>query len=216
MRLLIVGASGGCGRWLTTLAHRRGHQVTVLVRPGAQLDLPADVRVVRGSALEPRDLDEALSGCDAVASCLGLRWTGWHPWSGVAGPADLTANAASVLVPAMQRAGVRRLVVISAAGVGDSVSRLSPAWRWMVGSGNLAVAYGDMARMEDVLAASSLDWLAVRPVALLNGPPRGAARPVTRVHAWSTVRRSDVAEWMLGALEQPRPFSERTVVLGAA
>jgi uncharacterized protein YbjT (DUF2867 family) len=70
--------------------------------------------------------------------------------------------------------------------------------------------------MEDILAASTLDWLAVRPVTLADGPPNGRAGPVARYTFRSTVRRADVAAWMLLALERPEPYSEHTVLLGSA
>jgi uncharacterized protein YbjT (DUF2867 family) len=118
------------------------------------------------------------------------------------------------LVPAMRSHGVPRLVVISAAGVGDSLPRLTRPVRRLVASGNVAVAYRDLAAAEEVLAASGLDWLAVRPVTLLDGPPRRPARPVARYGLLSTIRRSEVARWMLDAVERPAPFAERRVLLG--
>lgn len=216
MRLLILGASGGCGQWLTKLAAERDHEVTALVRPTATLDPPPRVRVVRGEVLERDVLHDALPGHGAVASCLGLRRAGRSPWASLLSPPDLTARVAQTLVPAMQRAGVRRVVVISAGGVGDSVANLTRPVRWLVSRGSIAVSYADLARMEDVLAASTLDWLAVRPVTLTDGSPTGRAGPVARYTLRSTVRRADVAAWMLSALERPEPYSEHRVLLGGA
>ena len=92
--------------------------------------------------------------------------------------------------------------------------QLSGFVRWLVTRGNIAVAYEDLARMESLLRASTLDWLAVRPVTLVHGPPTGRARPVARYTMMSRVRRSDVAAWVLSALEQREPFIDRTVLLG--
>lgn len=214
MRLLILGASGSCGRWLTRLATERGHEVTVLIRPSATFDPSPRVRVVRGEVLEPDVLRDVLPGHGAVASCLGLRRAGRTPWAPLRSPTDLTTRVARMLVPAMERAGIRRVVVISAAGVGESVGNLTRPVRWLVSRGNIAVAYADLARMEDVLAASTLDWLAVRPVTLTNGPPTGRVAPVTRYTVRSTVRRADVGAWMLAALERSEPYREHTVLLG--
>ena len=116
------------------------------------------------------------------------------------------------LVPAMEQAGIRRLVAISAGGVAESIAQLTTPARWLVTRGNIAVAYQDLARMEAVVRASALDWLAVRPVTLAHGAPTGGAGPVTRYGLTSMVRRSDVAAWMLQALERREPFAERTVL----
>jgi len=86
--------------------------------------------------------------------------------------------------------------------------------RWIAGAGNVGVAYRDLAEMERQLSASRLDWLAVRPVTLMNGPPTGFASKVDRYGLFSIVRRSDVAAWMLAALSRPTPFIEQTVLLG--
>jgi hypothetical protein len=48
----------------------------------------------------------------------------------------------------MERAGLRRLVAISAGGVADSMARLTTPVRWLVTRGNIDVAYEDLARME--------------------------------------------------------------------
>lgn len=197
------------------LAAERGHEVTALVRPSATLAAPSSVRVMRGELLDPGVLESAVQGQDAVASCIGLRRAWRSPWAPLRSPANLVESVIRALVPAMERARIRRLVAVSAGGVGDSMAQLTAAVRWLVTRGNIAVAYQDLARMESVLRASTLDWLVVRPVTLAHGPPTGRVRPVSRYSMTSTVRRSDVAAWMVDALERREPFAERTVLLGA-
>jgi uncharacterized protein YbjT (DUF2867 family) len=114
----------------------------------------------------------------------------------------------------MTNAGVRRIVAISAGGVAESITQLTTPVRWMVGAGNVGVAYRDLAEMERLLSASRLDWLAVRPVTLVDGPPTSRIGQVSRYGLFSIIRRSDVAAWMLGALARPTPFVEQTVLLG--
>ena len=216
LRLLVLGASGGVGQWLVRLAADRGHQVTALVRAAARLDAPPSVRLVRGDPLDSSLLDGAVRGQDAVASCIGLRRAGRSPWAPLLSPAHLVASVTRELVRSMEQAGVGRVVTMSAGGVGDSRAQLTGPVMWLVTRGNIAVAYEDLERMEEVLRGSNLDWLAVRPVTLAEGPPTGRARPVDRYGMTSMVRRSDVATWMLDALERGEPFSERTVLLGTA
>jgi len=215
VRLLVLGASGGIGSWLVRLAAERGHEVTALARQTATLNAPSPVRVVRGEATDPHVLAAAVRDQDAVASCLGLRRAGASPWAALRSPPDLVESVTRALVPAMERAGVRRLVAVSAGGVGDSFAQLTGPVRWLVTRGNVAVAYRDLERMEAVLRGSAIDWLAVRPVTLAHGAPTGRARPVAKYTMMSRVRRGDVAAWMLDALERPGTFAERTVLLGA-
>ena len=214
MKLLVLGASGWCGRWLAQLAAERGHEVTALVRPTTSFVAPAGVTVRLGQVLDPNTIEGAVTGQDIVFSCLGLRRAGPSPWARLLSPTNLMAKVARILIAEMRRQGVRRLIVVSAGGVGDSAAQLSRLVRWLVGSGRIGAAYRDLENMEQELATSGLDWLAVRPVTLIDGQPTGAAHPVARYGMFSRVRRSDVAGWMLSRAENPEPFEPRTVLLG--
>lgn len=216
MNLLVLGASGGCGRWLCHLARERGHHVRALVRPTTPFDGAAADEMVRGDVLDRSVLDRALAGREAVLSALGIRRAApWNPWSALASPPDLTTRVAGHLAEAMPRHGVRRIVAISAGGVGDSAPRVHPLFRWLIGHSQMAAAYRDLSGMEAVFAATALDWMAVRPVTLTNGPATGTAHTVSRYGLTSRISRADVAAWMLDAVEAPDPFSERTPMVAA-
>jgi uncharacterized protein YbjT (DUF2867 family) len=90
----------------------KGHSVVALVRSKASADLPG-VDMIEGDARDEGTLIRALNGCDGVVSSLG---TGLSPFREV----SLLTVATGALVTAMTRNGVRRLVCISALGVGDS------------------------------------------------------------------------------------------------
>jgi uncharacterized protein YbjT (DUF2867 family) len=214
MRLLVLGASGGCGRWLTQLAAEHGHSVTAVVRSGSTAITHPQVTARIGDVGDPAFLDQVVPGHDAVLSCLGIRRAGKIPTARLLSPADFTARVTTLILAAMRRHGVRRIIVISAGGVGDSFARLSWLVQRVVSTSNLGRQYQDLGNMERVLAASDADWLAVRPVTLVNGKPRGLARPIEKYGLASNIRRSEVAEWMLEAVERSTPFIERTVLLG--
>lgn len=215
MKLLVLGASGRCGRWVTRLAAERGHQVKVLVRPAAVFEAIPGVIVQRGEALDPETLDAAVAGAEGVLSCLGLRRAGRNPWATLLSPPDLTTRVTRALISSMRKHGVRRLIAISAGGVGQSFGQLSRPVQWLVSQGKIAVAYRDLAGMETELARSGLDWLAVRPVTLAgDGPATGCGGSVARYTFTSIIRRADVAAWMLDAVTRSTPFDERTVLLG--
>jgi uncharacterized protein YbjT (DUF2867 family) len=217
MNLLILGASGGCGQWLVRLARERGHQVRALVRPATPFNPPAGIEVLRGEVLEAGVLERALAGCEVVLSALGIqRKTPWNPWSALASPPDLATQVARRLGAAMPGHGVRRVVAISAGGVGESVRQLHPLIRWLIAHSNLAASYRDLEGMEAVFAGSGLDWLAVRPTTLRAGPPSGAVQVVRHFGLFSRTARGDVAAWMLAAAERPEPFTERTPMIATA
>ena len=211
----MLGASGGVGRWAATLAAGKGHTVTAALRPTSQFEPVDGVAVARGDLTDPDFLDGVVSGHDAVISCVGLRRAGMSPFAKLLSPPDLTTRLASSLTRVMEVQNVRRLIVMSAGGVGDSFTQLTWPVQQLVRSGNVAVAYRDLAGMEGRFAASSLDWLAVRPVTLMNGAPVGRAREVRKYGLISIIRRADVAAWMIGAATQHDSFINHTILLGS-
>ena len=114
MKLVVFGATGGVGRAAAAAALARGDEVTALVRRPARLHL-RQVRVVEGDALDAAAVAGAIRGQDAVLSALGGR-----PWRDT----DVCARGSRTIVDAMGEHGVRRLVVVSSLGVGESRQRL--------------------------------------------------------------------------------------------
>jgi putative NADH-flavin reductase len=183
------------------LASARGFAITAVVRPETTFDLPG-VGVVRGDVMDEGFLRNALHGHQAVVSCLGLRRASQsNPWSKVVSPANLCARVSDVLRHAAREAGVRRVLAISAAGVGDSRAQVSGIIRWMIGHSKLRVSYDDLERMENNLRESGLEWAAVRPVTLSGGAPTDAVRVVQRYGMTSKIRRADVAGFLVRLLE---------------
>ncbi len=216
MRLLILGASGGCGRWATRLAAEAGHEVTALVRPETPFDPPAGVTVRRGSALSFVDLCQAVSKQEAVISCLGAqRVNPRNPWSPLRPPGHVAEANASRLAQAMFLTRGKRLVAISAAGVGDSLAATNATMRWLLRSSTVGEMYADLEAMEAVYRESPLDWLAVRPVTLIDAKaPSTHARVVPRFRMVSTISRADVAAWLVRAATDPAPIADRTPMIG--
>jgi uncharacterized protein YbjT (DUF2867 family) len=200
MRVLVLGASGGVGRWLVRDAAAAGHEVVALVRAGTPYAAPPGVRLVRGEALDATTLDEVLSGVGAVLSGVGMRRASWNPWSKATSPLDLNARLATLLIDGMRRAGVRRLVAVSAAGVGDSAPAMGPLVRGLVSTSTIGAAYRDLEEMERRLLGSGLDVLLPRPTLLTDGPATGRVRIASRFRGWDRIARADVAAWMVSAL----------------
>jgi nucleoside-diphosphate-sugar epimerase len=210
MRLLVFGASGKCGAHFVRLAAAGDHDVTAVVRAETAYEPPAGVSVLKGDVLDAAFVAAATDGCDAVASGLGMRYR--HPWAKRESPDDFTSRATSNIIAAMVARGVRRLSLISAAGVGDSRPGLNLPMRALLAVSNVGKAYADMERVEAVLRQSDRDWQAVRPVTLSDRPPRGEVRVLPRYPASAMISREAVAGFMLRELERPS-FSQRTPII---
>ena len=123
------------------------------------------------------------------------------------------------IVQAMQAAGVRRLVLVSAAPIGTVPSPARPRPpRFDPGDGLLMRAvlnplvkaalrehYADLAAMEDIVRASGLDWTIIRPPQLTDKPLTGVYRTAygRNLRRGLRISRADVADLMLHALSQP-------------
>ena len=197
MNIAVLGATGRTGRPLVTELLARGHTVTVLVRDPARLDPDhaSHVRVVVGDSRTPTDLDQFLTGADAVISALGP--TGKEP--------ALHRDTTAALIPAMTAAGITRFVGISGAGVdapGDQKSTSGKVISWLIQTFGGAVA-ADKSHELDLIAASDLTWTLVRPPRLTDGPATGhLEHDPHRSTASTRITRGDLATFLADTLEQ--------------
>jgi uncharacterized protein YbjT (DUF2867 family) len=70
--------------------------------------------------------------------------------------------------------------------------------------------YADLARMEDVLRDSGLDWTAVRPPRLTDKPLTGIYRTAygQNLRRGLSISRADVAHLMLAVIDQPEAIKQ--------
>ena len=216
MKLTIIAATGGIGRQLLEQATSAGYDVTAVARNPQNLS-PAPARAVAAdlASADPAALQPAVAGADAVLSALGPR---------TKADAGVAAMGTTVITQAMQAAGVRRVIVVSAAPIGTvpSPGRPHPP-RHDPGDGfilryladpivkrALRDHYADLARMEDVLRASDLDWTIVRPPRLTSKPVTARYRTAygQNLRRGLFVSRADVAHYMLSILDQPGTFRQ--------
>jgi putative NADH-flavin reductase len=193
MKILVLGATGATGQLIVRDATASGHYVVALVRAKARANLPG-AQMIEGDVRDEATLARALDGCDAVVSALG---TGMGLRA-----IDLLTVATRAVVAAMTRAGVRRLVCISALGVGDSRNHGGFIFDRLFQPSLLGPAYKDKDRQEAAIRASSLDWVVVRPARLTNGPTRGSVRATTDLTSVNggKIARADVARFVVEQL----------------
>lgn len=200
-----MGATGRTGDRLLVQALELGHEVTALVRSPRRLSgrlyRPLEggsvsplLRVVEGSVRDRAAVAEAVRGREAVLTAFGGR-VGREGW--------VRAEGHEALVGTMRAAGVRRLVVESAFGAGDSRDR-GPYCRWV--RRVVRTEYEDTERMEDVVRESGLDWILVRPTLLTSGRPTRRYRVAEDLEVgwFPRIARGDVAHFMLSQLTGDR------------
>ncbi len=215
MKLTIFAATGGIGRQVLEQALAAGHDVTAVVRNPEKIS--GGARIVRAdlAAPDPAVLEGAVEGADAVLSALGPRSNS---------EAGVTSRGTRAIVQAMQAAGTRRIVVVSAAPISTvpSPNRPNPPkhdpgdgffMRHLfshIGKIALRKHFAEIAVMEDILADSGLDWTVVRPPRLTGKPLTGSYRTAygQNLRGGFLISRADVAHLMLRVLEQPETVKQ--------
>jgi putative NADH-flavin reductase len=211
MKLVILGATGGVGQHLVGTATSGGDDVLVVARDKTRLpdDWTCRVAEIDLLAAQPKSLQSALAGADAVLSALGARGAADH---------GILAAAATQVLAAMQATGVRRYLGISAAPVATTPSPARPTPPRRDPGDDLltrtvmmpivkrvfAAAYADSALMEDAVRASGLDWTIMRPPRLTNKRSTGRYRTAIdqNVRRGRSISRADLAHFMLDAIGQ--------------
>ncbi len=140
------------------------------------LDAEADpsLHVLIGNPLDAEALASAVRGQEALLSALGTR--GLRRTS-------VRTDAARAEIEAMQRTGVRRLLVISSSLVDAKSGWLSV----LLARTLLRHIRNDQRAMEELVVQSGVDWTVVRPALVGNGPltrgylasPLGSAQPAS-------------------------------------
>lgn len=195
MNLLVFGASGSTGKLVIAQARAAGNSVTAFVRDPVSLAIEG-VRVIVGDATDPAAVAAAMPGHDAVICALGV---GNSLRSG-----HLMERFLSAIVPAMERARAKRLIVLSALGVGATHAQ-APWLPRLLYALLLRDIFRDKEAGEKIVCASRLDWTIVHPPLLTNGPMTASYRAgeTLALTGFPTISRADVAHFMVSALNSP-------------
>ena len=224
MHLAVFGASGGIGTHVVALAAERDHQVRAIYRTAPQFPLPhqAEVFLAR-DIFDPDVVATAIRGTDVVVAAAGPNFATRHnPRTAMTSPPDLHQRLTATLIAAMKEsASPARLITVSSASMGpaDSVMGTGPRLLFRFFRTALVPNLGrvgqDLRAMEEELAASGLDWYALRPVKLTDGPLTGHVHASDRV-IMKSISRADVAWQILALAEDPAPGRPRTLIVTSA
>ena len=195
MKLFVIGATGGTGQEIVGQAVARGHHVTAFVRSLATATFSQErLSVLKGDATDESQLSKAMQNHDAVVSALGPREA--------LKASSLLHDSALATTHAMNRSGVRRLLILSVAAHFPGIPN-------RIVSFILRNHMRDSLAMEKVVQDSGLDWTIARPPRLTQeqyatyrsregaAPQRGFA-----------LSRKAVAAFMLDAIEQKKHFQK--------
>ena len=188
MKIALFGATQGTGKEVVKQALAQGYTVRALARNPADLAVARGLTVVAGNVLDLAQTADTLVGADAVICTLGKTANN---------PADVVSQGTANIVTAMRRSGVKRLIVLSSIGVGDSKAMAPFYFRvltWTVLRGTMQ----DKEAQEALVRQSGLQWTIVRAGGLTNGAQTGQYQhgPAQSIKA-GRISRADVADFLL-------------------
>lgn len=219
LNVLVLGASGGTGRAAVQRLLAEGHHVTAFCRRPAQgAQVSARLRHFVGDATNYADVERAVAGHDAVVVALGITENPLRVR--LLGSSGTPLNVRSVgtrhVIAAMRKHGVRRLVVQTTYGVGDTRDQLGLPERLFF-SLILAPQIADTEIQHEEVMQSGLDWVLAQPVHLTDAVEDAAPFVSTEGETGGmAVSRAGVARVLAAAVAEPRYVRRCVLISGAA
>ena len=203
MNVIVFGAGGKTGTLVIEKALAAGHAVTAFLHDATH-ELPEGVKKITGDAEDPFSVLKAVEGQDAVIDAIG----GKTPYKDTA----LERTAAHNIVEAMQAQHVRRLVVVSMMGIGDSKEQ-APFWyEHILMPTFLRGADKDKAAMEATVHSSGLDFVITRPPILTEDPATGSVITITGEHKGHKITRADLAQFLVDQLTSDQYLGQAVLI----
>lgn len=193
--VFLAGASRGVGREVACCLRQQSLSVKALLRAEttrAKLEAMG-IEVVRGDALNAAEVEQAILGSkpvDAVITTIG-----GLPQDGQR--ADYLGN--KHLVDAGVKAKVRKFILVSSIGSGNSAAALPPQARETLGP-----VLVEKAKAEQYLVASGLAYTIIRPGGLKSEPATGNGLLTEDPTIAGTINRADVAQLVCRCLTSDR------------
>ncbi|MEQ9110672.1 MAG: NAD(P)H-binding protein [Rhodospirillaceae bacterium] len=174
--IALIGATSRAGREIIRQGLAAGYKIKGLARTPSKLGIEHENLVLfQGDVRDRASLENMLDGDEVVVSMVG-RSAPADPMAEV-GPVDIYTVMATNLIAAMKAKGNARLIMASSTGVEHrsdvnapkpSPTDMTQMWRW-----NARYLYNDMYEMEEMIAASGLEYILLRPGFMVEDPARG-------------------------------------------
>jgi uncharacterized protein YbjT (DUF2867 family) len=131
-------------------------------------------------------------------------------------PPRLMADSVANATAAMTARGIRRIVVVSAFGVGDSLSRQPLLIRWMITRTNLSYTYADHNLVDTEIRRTDTDWTLLRPAAFNKKPGAGkiAVTDIRGPRPSFFISRAAVAHFAVDVIDAGSHIREAPIISG--
>lgn len=194
MNVLIFGATRHTGPETARLLRERGDMVTAIVRSGADTSGLESIgaTLLPGDAFDKQSLTAALKGrtFDATVCSLG---------NTASAPDKVDHLGVANVIEACKANGIKRFLLVSSIGAGNSRPALSPQAERFLGPVCALKTLG-----ENHLMASGLDYTTIRPGGLGRGPATGRGILTEDPTISGGIQRAEVARLIVACLDDAK------------
>ncbi len=194
MKITVIGSTGKTGTEIIKQALAEKHKVTAFLRDPARLGIEdKNLNIVTGNIYKPETLTQAIKGQDVIIVALG---TGQS-----LGKSTVRSTGTANVIQVMKDEKIKRLLAVSAMGVGESWKDLSLFNRFFFAT-LLKNSRTDHESQEKQIRDSGLEWTIVRPSGLTDDPGTGKYDFGEGIRGnTSRIPRADVAHLILKSME---------------
>lgn len=199
MNILIFGASGKIGSRLVKVLLDRGHTVTVFVHTSGSFIESDNLHIKRGDIHDQQSVENAILNQDIIVSTLGSWGTKQK---------DILSTAMKHIIPAMKKAGIKRIVTLTGAGAKLPDEKLS----FINFLNRTAISLGAKAILKDsedhlkLLSNSQLEWTSLRSPVMTNNDSARYKLSLESPAPWELIGRHSVVLALLHVIENnPMP-----------
>ena len=208
-KIAVIGANGRTGIEIVNQALEKGMLVKALIRNKQKLTISnPSLEIIEGTPMHFEDVAQVIQQVDIVFVALNICRKSDFPWSKVVSPYNLLEESMKNIVNAMKEKGVKRVLTISAWGVGSSYEETNWMFKFLINKTNVRYAYAGHEDQERILQQSGLDWTTIRPVGLNNKQMH--KKILIRLKKDDPLKmmisRKDVAKFMLDIIDDNQYF----------
>ena len=201
--IAVFGGSGNTGQEVIAAALRKGLRVRALYRPGSEpTSVATGLEVVSGQLSETAAVRRTLEETSGAVLVFGPRLGRGR------NPEPFCASATATIIAEMRALGIGRLVCQTGAMAGGDTPNWSRAVRRFVRRYRrlYPAIDADRDRQEATVKSSGLDWTIAKPFRISRARGKGHVRvaPAIRISAFTSVRRADLAEFLVDELRDGR------------
>jgi putative NADH-flavin reductase len=196
MNITIIGASAGIGLETVKRGLNRKHSITTLSRSEIESEEKKSLKMIIGDATNKEDLLNSIQNAEAIIVTLGT--------SKNMKATTLFSDFAKLIVEIHRENKIDvPFIFVTGFGAGESKNYVP----WLVKiflKYLLKEVYADKTKMEDIIAASDMNWTVVRPGRLLDKELTEKYRVENKLYKGINIggiNRADVADFLIKQAE---------------